>query len=257
MKMKKLLYLFPFLIFCNIVLAYGESIHIYDYPSEVLTKHRFSVSVTATNLIPSNDIYYMACVDLVKESIISSQCSEFHSGVHSFSYTANFHITENGTYKIKTRLIKKVGDKQTLIATDEKSFTAKGLGEYDEKISGIEDYIKTNEKSWLRDTRIGIFTFIRWVKEKAYEIYQAIYEFLVRDFVLKSDYEVLKEGVEKLERRVSVLEKVIEKVNDEELHRACLETMIENNLTEFECGKRTYIHWKENNIVWIEPIEID
>jgi len=115
----------------------------------------------------------------------------------------------------------------------------------------IEDYIRSNEDSWKSDSTISIGTFVRWVKEKAEKIYNAIYNFIYRDFVPRTKYE---EDISNLNERIDILEDSILEVDEDAYYNACVRIMRENNLTKIRCGKRTYVTLEDGSIVGIEPL---
>jgi len=125
--------------------------------------------------------------------------------------------------------------------------------EFNNETSDIKSYIYEHEQTWSKDRTIGISTFLRWVKEKAEEIYNAIYNFIYRDFVPREKY---NHDINDLSQRIEILERTIRDMNRDIYYKNCVEIMIQNNMSKIKCGSRTYVTLEDGSIVGIEPISI-
>lgn len=250
--MKRVLFpfLFSFFILCN--MAFAENVEIVkpDVGKIMLNNHLFAVETEVNGLISSNDVYYMICIDIKNNGIISSKCSNWFNNKIKNSYTSSFFVTENGVYEIQARLIKKVGNKQTLIAKTEKTINIESVEKIKNETSELKNYIKTHESEWKKDRTISFWTFVNWIKKVGKEIYNAIYKFIFRDFVPRSEYE---KKISELEMKINMLEKIIENIDEKALVKGCVKTMIKYNITEMDCGGKTLI-LHNNEITIIEPL---
>ena len=224
-------------------LSAAHTLHYFNTPDEcVIKNHNFHVESEWSSLVASNDIYWKICHDyIVDGSIIDSKCSEWKNSVMRISFGCDFSATEGSEQKVRTRLLKKVGENQYLIDSEEAAIT----------VCRMSDYYTKEEVERLIDKKLSDYYNTTEIDKIKKEILSRFNNYYPKEEVDKK-IEELKQKAKKLEQNITDIRSYIEE-HEAEWRKDEVGGGISLHTVErwFKETWQSLIEWMESKVNWL------